>query len=230
MIELIFDPKWFYGKEIIVDVFSEITLFLLTYFSLNYYRLNKNRNYFYLGAAFLMIGLSFLFKILTNFTIQYQILTETRFGFLELIYYTTQPTNYLFFIGFLLYRLLTLIGFYTLYGIYEKQSKQNTFLMLYFILISTYFTRFTYFIFHATSFVFLGFITMQYYSTYLKNKFYRTKVLAYSFVIIAISQIFFTFGTLYEVSYLIGEIIQLIGYVLLLATLIMVLKYGKKKK
>src|SRR3989344_1222599 len=179
MIELVFDPKWFYGKEIIVDVFSVITLFLLTYFSLNYYRLNKNRNYFYLGSAFLMIGLSFLFKILTNFTIQYQVITETRFGFLELIYYTTQPTNVLFFIGFLLYRLLTLIGFYTLYGIYEKQSKQNTFLMLYFILISTYFTRFTYFIFHATSFVFLGFITMQYYSTYLKNKFYRTKVLAY---------------------------------------------------
>jgi len=230
MIELVFDPKWFYGKEIIVDVFSVITLFLLTYFSLNYYRLNKNRNYFYLGSAFLMIGLSFLFKILTNFTIQYQVITETRFGFLELIYYTTQPTNVLFFIGFLLYRLLTLIGFYTLYGIYEKQSKQNTFLMLYFILISTYFTRFTYFIFHATSFVFLGFITMQYYSTYLKNKFYRTKVLAYSFVIIAVSQIFFTFATLYELSYLIGEIIQLIGYVLLLATLIMVLKYGKKKK
>jgi hypothetical protein len=230
MVEVVFSPVWFYGKDIVIDIVSIVVLFLIAFFSFRYYRLDtKKKNYIYLALSFLMIGISFIFKILTNFTIYYKVLETRHFGLFTFTYETLKQSDTLFFIGFLLYRLLMLFGLYVLYTIYYKQSKSNMLLVFYLIIISTYFSQSAYYIFHITSFIFLVLLSLHLLTDF-KKKPATAKLLASSFIIITISNLFFVFVNLNLLFYVISEIIQLIGYILLLITFIMVLTHGKKKK
>jgi len=64
----------------------------------------------------------------------------------------------------------------------------------------------------------------------MRTKHYTAKLLALSFGVIAGSQLIFVFVRINPLLYVIAESIQLIGYIMLLITFVMVLRYGKKKK
>jgi len=232
MIQLVYSPIWFYGKDIAIDIISMLVLFFIAFFSIRYYRISKkNRNYLHLGLSFLLIGASFIFKILTNFTIYYKVPATRTLGFITLTYPVLKYTNLLFFFGFYVHRVLMLIGFYLLYCIYQKKSsKVDKFIVIYLILVLTYFSQWAYYVFHANSLIILMLLIWQYGKNYKKNKSKTAKLLLYSFQIIAVSQVFFIFVSLNDLLYVIAMIIQLIGYIMLLTTFIMVIKYGKKKK
>ena len=83
--------------------------------------------------------------------------------------------------------------------------------------------------FHFLSFILLLLITYTYYKEYKKQKSPTTRLLAYSFAIITLSQLFFMFINLFDELYVIAEIVQLVGYIGLLITFIKVLRYGRKK-
>ena len=231
MIELVYSPMWFYGKDIIIDIVSIFVLILIAFFSLKYYRYNKkNKNYLILSSSFFIIALSFLFKILTNFSLYYNVLETKNMGFVTFTYQTIRSTDTLFFIGFFLYRLLTLFGLFILFNIYEKKKGINTILLIsYLLMISTYFSQSAYYIFHITSLLLLAIITIQYYKNSGSIRSFTPKLLAVSFAVIALSQILFIFIRIDLIYYVIAEIVQLVGYILLLITF-MVLKYGKKKQ
>ena len=232
MIQVVYTPQWFYGKDILIDIVSIFVLSLIAFFSVRYYKVDKkNKNYLYLALSFFLISLSFLFRILTNFTIYYKVLETKQIGLLTFTYHAVKLTNILFFVGFFLYRLLTLLGLYMLYSIYQKnQPKSNIFIVTYLILISTCFSQSAYYIFHATALMLLLFVTAQYYKNYTRNKDFTAKSLVSSFALITISQIFFMFVEVNTLLYVIAEFIQLFGYGILLFTFIKVLQNAKKKK
>jgi hypothetical protein len=230
MIQLVYSPKWFYGKDIIIDIVSIFVLSLIAFFSIEYYKINKrNKNYLFLATSFILIALSFLFKIITNFTLYYHILETRQVGFVKFTYNVIKSSDILFFAGFLMYRILMLLGLYVLYSIYLKQNRTNILLITYLILISIYFSNSAYHIFHLTSLIFLVIITVQYFKNYKKSKSETNKWLVYSFSVITLSQIVFVFIMIHTILYVIAELMQLIGYLGLLITLIKVLKNGKKK-
>ena len=230
MIQVVYNPVWFYGKDLIIDLVSAFVLSLIALFSVRYYKINKkNKNYLYLASSFFVIALSFLFKTLTNFTVYYKSLETRIFGNYILTYPTIKISNILVVVGFLIYILLTLIGLYILYSLHQKQSKSNIFLIIFFILLTTYFSESEYFIFHITALALLFFITMQYYNTYKKNKQHTSKLVTASFAIIGISQIFSIFVYYNTIYYVIAELVQLVGYTMLLTTFVKVLHNAKKK-
>ncbi len=229
MIRVIYSPQWFYGKDIVIDLVSVFVLLLIAFFSFKYYKIRKNKNYVYFGLSFILLSVSFLFKILTNFTIYFHVLETKNIGFLTLTYQTIKTSDVLFIVGFLIYRLLTLFGLYMLYSVYYDQPKTNILLIAYLILVSTYFTQSAYYIFHLTSLILLVLLTIQYSKTYIKNKNNATRMLASSFGIITASQILSIFVSISTKFYVVAEIIQLIGYVILLFSFLTVLRHGKKK-
>ena len=229
MIRVIYSPQWFYGKDIVIDLVSVFVLLLIAFFSFKYYKIRKNKNYVYFGLSFILLSVSFLFKILTNFTIYFHVLETKNIGFLSLTYQTIKTSDVLFIVGFLIYRLLTLFGLYMLYSVYYDQPKTNILLIAYLILVSTYFTQSAYYIFHLTSLILLVLLTIQYSKTYIKNKNNATRMLASSFGIITASQILSIFVSISTKFYVVAEIIQLIGYAILLFSFLTVLKHGKKK-
>jgi len=74
--------------------------------------------------------------------------------------------------------------------------------------------------------IFLTAITSLYLSRYKLNKYINTQVLAYSFGIIAISQLLFIFTSISPAFYMMGEIVQLGGYALLFLILRRVMNNG----
>ena len=182
-----------------------------------------------MAISFIILAASFLFRILTNFTVYYKVLETRDLGFITLTYQTIKTSEALFIIGFFVYRLLNLLGLYMLYSIYNKQPKSNIFLIVYLILVSTIFNKFAYHIFHLTSFILLILITKHYSKNYQKNKNKITKLIGFSFGIITSSEIFFGLVTVSTRFYVMAEVIQLIGYILLLFVFFMVLRYGRKK-
>ncbi len=229
MVQVIYSPKWFYGKDIVIDLVSIFVLLSIALFSLRSYKIKKNKNYVYLAVSFIVLASSFLFRILTNFTVYYDILETRNFGFVSLTYQTIKASDALFIVGFFVYRLLNLLGLYMLYSVYNKQPKSNVFLIVYLIFISTAFNKLAYPVFHLTSFILLTLITAQYFKSYGKNRKKVTKFIGYSFGIAASSEIFFGLVTITTRFYVAAEIIQLIGYTLLLGVFFTVLRYGREK-
>lgn len=229
MIDLIYSPKWFYGRDIIIDVISIIVLFLLSFFSTKSYKISGNKNYKTLGMSFLLIGLSFAFKILMNFTIYFESVVTRKIGYATFTYEKIISSDNLFFVGFLAYRILTLLGLYMLFSIYNKQSKATSALVVFLLASLMYFSNSSYYVFHIASLAILMLITLHYFNNYSKTRYVNTKLLVFSFLMISISQALCIFINMNKFFYVEGEVLQLGGYLLLLATFIKVLRDGKKK-
>lgn len=230
MIELIFTPRWFSGGDIFIDTVCLLVLALIALFSFKYYKLeSKKKNYFYLALSFSLLALAYFFKILINFSILTEIIQTRNLGFVTFTIETIKSSDNLFFVGFFLYRLLLLIGLYMLFLIYQKHSKPTILLILYLILISIYFSQSYFHIFHLTTLVFLVLITAQHFKRCKLYKTSTTKMITISFALLSFSNLIFLLVKINSLFYVIGEIIQLSGYILLLVTFITVLKNGQKK-
>lgn len=225
-LDFVYSPPGFYGKDIAIDILSAIVVLLIGLFSFRNFFLDKrNKKHMFLGVAFVLLGLSFIVKILTNVLSHAQEWSAKQsllsiFGRDIMTSYSIIPAT-----GFLLYALLTLFGFYIIYALSSKDElSMNYVIIAYFILISTYFTRFTYFILYLTAFIFLFALSRRYFLEYKKNKYKNTIFLCISFSIITLSQFAFIFTATNHVLYVLAEYIQLAGYLFLLYTFIMVLR------
>lgn len=232
MIQTNFGPGWFIFPSIIIDLIAFMVLLMISLYSFKYYKLNKNnKNYLYLAWSFLLICLSFGFKILTNLTIYYPILKSNIAGPVTTALVGVREYNIFSFLTFSAFVLFHLLGLFFLYTIYNKERhKSHIFLIVYFILLSTYLSYLNYYIFHLTSLFFLAILSLVYLKKYLNTGYNNTKILYYAFSILALSQIFFMFISINQYFFVFAEVIQLIGYLLLLLMLTKVINYGKKKK
>jgi len=232
MVQLIYSPLWFRGKDIVIDIFSVVVVLLIAFFSMKCYKLNKkNKNYFFLAISYLLIAASFFFKILTNFTVYTKIIEKKKFLIITLIYETVKPNYLLSFMSSILQKSLMLLGLYTLYVVLDKnKSRLDHAMIIALLLIITHLSHIRHLFYYMTALVLLMVITLKYYYLFKKNKQKTTKMLVYSFSIIAFSQILFFFMFRYRIFYAIAEIVQLIGFIGLLVTFIVVLNIGKKKK
>lgn len=229
MVQVVFSPKWFWGKDIFIDSVSAFVLILIAIFVTRYYRINKSRNYLYFAISFYLIALSFLSKILINFTVYYQVLHTQVIGSMQYAHTILKSSEILAISGLFFYRLLNLAGLFMLYSIYEKQSKANILLMTFFIITSVFLSKEEYYMFYVLSFILLGIITNRYYQNYRRNKKKETAMLAASFAVITLSQLPFMLVSFTKHLYVAGEAMQLIGYTILLFTFVSVLKHGREK-
>ncbi len=231
MLNILFSPQWFYDKDILIDIVSVIVLGLISYVTLRYYQLTRKRQHMFFSLASALLSLSFIFKIITNFTLYHYVLKTQQIGSFTSTSLIIQNSDTLLLAGTLLYRLLTLLGFYLLFSIYYNQQPKPVYtLMIFFIFVATCFTSTNYYIFHLAVLLFLIFIVRKYYQNYIKTRDRPAKLIFISFGIIMLSQFVFLFINFTNVLYVLAEIIQLFGYSLLLTSFIMVLYYGKKKK
>lgn len=229
MVKLVYSPQWFYGKDILIDIVSIFVLLLIAFFSIRYYNIKKNRNYLYLTLSFIILAASFLAKILINFNVYYKLIETKELGVISAVYQSMKATHSIFITSFVVYWLSTIFGYYILYSIYQNQSLSNFLFGTYLISVSTYIAYPDYRTFHLTLLVILSLITALHLKRYLKNRHVATKLLALSFGVMALSQLFFISIDWNINFYVIGELIQLIGYTSLLFTFIMVLKYGRQE-
>ncbi|MCF7871482.1 hypothetical protein K9L97_00425 [Candidatus Woesearchaeota archaeon] len=228
-VQLFCGPKWFIGFDAIIDLFSFIVLVLISIYAFKAYNIHRKKSLLYMAWSMILISIAFLFKILTygafylkdNLSWSYYALANISHG------YTC--SNMGFILLFMIYALVTLIGLFLLLFVYQKEkSKSMMLLVLYLITLSLFLTTSAYYVLHLTSLIITILITLQFYYKYKKNKLSTTKFLCVSFVIYALSHLFFLLAFYNPLIYFIAEIIQLLAFGGLLYTFISVLKYGKK--
>lgn len=219
-----------YEKDLIIDVFSMIVLLLLFWRGMRHSSLtSKKKQYKYLTSAFGLLAISFLFKILSHFMIYYSHTEVHSIGIITLTYNTIRSSKALVFWGLLFYRVFSLLAYYFLYSVYTKQQPRSSIiLIIYFLFLAAYISNTQYFMYHLTNLIMLVLITENLFKRYKDNKYSSTLLLSYSFLIITLSQGLFIFTTANVLFYIIAEVVQLIGYVLLLVTYIRVVRRGKK--
>ena len=229
--QVMISPNWFLTKDMLIHVFSVITLILIAAFSMRFYffRKKENKNYLYFAASFILIAISFLWKIVTDITIYSDIIHTKKLGIFIITYKTIYAEKLLFVAGHFAHYLLMLLGLYILYVVLNRRSTMNHLLILYFIVITTVFSNFSYFIFHLTAGALLLGIAYRYYTIYRANKRRLTKVIFISFGILALAQALFMPVKLYANIYVAAQVVQLTGFLLLLIAFVLVLKNGKKK-
>jgi hypothetical protein len=230
MIDMNLITAWFYQNDLFIDVFSSLVLLFILVYAIRYYRINKDEKYRYFIVSFGLLTLAFIAKILTHFTIYYR--TTRTGGHLGAVTLTMiQSSDIFVFWGTLIYRILALLALYFLYLVYvERHSKTTIFLTLLLLLMVGYESHDSYYLFHFTLLLLFSMITWFIFKGYRKNKYVKTKLMGYSFLIITISHAVSMLLEVNPIFYIIAELIQLIGYLLLLFVFIRIIRNGKKKE
>ena len=223
MFRLIFSPRWFYGIDILFEIFFVFITLLISFYGYRIYKLSKNKEHKYFSISFLLIAISFAFKILTNFDIYFNVFRTMKIGLHTLVLSYLYNSGIIYVTGLFIYKLLTTLAFFVLLLITtKKHSKNDVYLIVYLIFISTIFSSFTYYIFHITLVIILFFLCSYLYNNYEKRK-ERSKFLVFfSFLMIFLGQFAFMMIFLATEFYVVGEIFLLAGYSILLYNYLLV--------
>ncbi len=222
---------WFSGKDLIIDLISSIVLFTILVFAIKFYSVNREeKHYLYLISSFGLLFLSFVIEILTHFSIYRKTIETHHVGLITITIQTLQSSSAFTFWGVLTYRVLYLLALYLFYCGYAKPHRKiHMLLVAYLLLIAGYLSQSIYYVYHLTTFLLLFIIADTLFRAYGKNRNEKTRMLAYSFLIIMASQGMFIFINLHSVFYILAESIQLTGYLLMLITFFLVLRNEKKR-
>ncbi len=225
LVELIFSPRWFFGIDNLLDLFSVITTLLISLYSYRLYRFSGKRSHISFSISFLIIALAFLSKIVTNALLYSPTITQWIHDCCIIIWRIMSHSNILFILGQLGFRFLFLSGFFSVYWVLSKSKDRNKFpLILYLLATTTLGSAYSYILFGLTAIIILTYIVHYYQLNYRKKRTTPTRLILSGFVLILLSQLVFVFLFLDLRLYVVSEIIQLAGYLLLLFNLYILMK------
>lgn len=218
----------FYGIDSIVEFLTILVSFFISFYSFRVYKLIKDKHYKLFSIAFLLLGISFFFKILSNITFLHKIeIHEANFVFTVMSH--LELMEVVNFFGFIFYKSLHLIGFLLLFLIFTKNDEKNkTLLYIYLSIIVVLFSIYFNFIFHITVVFILIYLTLHFFENYKRVENVNAFLVFISFLIILASHLFFIFSDVNGLFYLFGEVLLLFGFLSLLANQIKLKKESKK--
>jgi len=229
----VFGPNWFYGFDSIIDLIAVIVSVLLVYYSYKCYRVTKENRYLYFSTAFSSLTIAFIAKIIGILPIYKPAITRTSLGSTIHETFTNLTPYYINALAFIVYIFFTLLGFMILFLIISRLRWKNIrvlALLLYFVFLATWISIIHYQLFYVTSFVLLFLITYSYFKNYAEIRSEKARFVLIAFAMLLISQAFFVFAIYSPISYVLAELIQLLGYIYLLIPFIMVFRKKPKKR
>lgn len=229
--KLVFTPDWFLGKDVLIEFFSFLVLVAFFIYCLKCYKLSENKKTKYLGWGFLLIALAQLSVILTKIILYYDTSFTQEIGQMIVSYDVIKSVDIFYDFGFFLHKFLTLIGLYIIYRLpMQKTDIRDYILGGYFIIISAIASFDMYFLFHITAIVLFFMIIENYYEISKKNHSRNTEILILGFSIIGFAHFIFALSGMSKIFNVTANLVELIGYTILLVLMIKIFYYGKKKK
>ncbi|HTY44151.1 MAG TPA: hypothetical protein VMC80_02825 [Patescibacteria group bacterium] len=228
--KIVLTPDWFLGKDVLIDFFSFVILFIFLFLCVKNYKLDKNKKLLYLGIGFGLVGLAELASIFTKLVLYYDTSFTRAIGQLVVTYHVVSTVDVFYYLGFFFFRFFTLAGLYVIYKLPLEGEKKTDFLLsIFFIFVISILSQNMDYLFRLTEFVLLAVIIRNYYFVYKKNRSKKTLILLSAFSILAISNLIYLFSGA-NVVYVIADLMELVSYLTMLVLIIKILKYGKEKK
>jgi hypothetical protein len=219
MVLILNGPIWFRGIDTLFTlIFAFVTMFLAL-MSYRAYKVTELNRHKYFSLSFILMSLGFLVYGIASMLLITHVVTDLD----------QMLKN--FDIFFMVYAGL-LIFAYTIMSAVSLQiyDKKAIALMLLLAGLFTMFSYQHYLKFHMISLVFLGFLAYKFYTNYKEKENYNAKLVFISFYLLAAAEVF-ALVFLYTASfYVVTQIIQLLGYLLLFYMLTRVLQYGREKR
>ncbi|MFH1073191.1 MAG: hypothetical protein V1743_07225 [Nanoarchaeota archaeon] len=221
MAHLIVSPYWFYGVDSLFEIIGMIVSLLIAYFSYKIYKYSSSKTYRIMSLAFFFIAISYFIKIITNTFIYFKILSFEHFVVMNQLV----ELNMIYTVGFVLLRVAFLMGLILLLSLALKINDiKIIFLLFFFSVITAAFSDYKYYIFHLTAAILLVFIARYFYKNYCEKRTGTSHCIFNSFAILAVANFIFMFVLLNNIFYVVGEVVQLVGYLVLLSVQVRVLK------
>ncbi|MDP3734664.1 MAG: hypothetical protein Q8R37_05535 [Nanoarchaeota archaeon] len=207
---------------------SLVVTMLIAAYSWRIYRINQENKFAYLSVAFILLSLGLLFKTFTGSVLYFTPVRDTIADVLRpvagkglahsLVYYRA---------AFFLQMASMLSGWLLIFFISQKsRARLHRFhevaqmaLFVYFVVLISLVSNWRYSVFYTTSAVLLGLITLNYYKNYLNtNRNKKSFLVMFSFLVMLLGHIFLVFVFLSAGFYALGQLINLVGFLLLLYT------------
>ena len=227
MYRLLLTPEWFQGVDILFEAVGLVTAFLIAAYAWRAYELNKENRFLYFSLAFVLVGSSLLFKIISSGVLYF---TPVRNTVLDVLRPTVglrlRYTNLYYGATFFLQMASLLGGWLLIFFVSQKpRARLQRFhelsqiaLFVYFVLLISVVAQFKHVVFYLTASVLLALIILNYYKNYLENRNPNTFRVMLAFLFIFISHLFFIFVFLLPGLYVIGQLFLVVGFSSLLYT------------
>ncbi len=228
MYRLFFTPEWFNGFDLVFETIGLVIALLIAFYSYKVFRFSKENKFAYFSLAFVLVALGLGFKMFTSSVLYFFPIRESVAIVLKPMLGGGLSFADLFYRAAFFLQMSTMLGAWLLIFFISQKSRERLkkyhevsqiALFMYLILLTSIVANFKYFIFYLTSAVILGMTVLNYYKNYLNSKKNKNAFrVMLSFLFILLSNIIFVFVFLYDKLYVVGEIVMLIGFLLLLAT------------
>lgn len=217
----------FFIGDVVLDAINAIILFFLAWFTFKvcgHVRANCDQTNPWLrvlGAGATIIAISFLLKSTLNYCV---LATSTALPIFSTITLFETVGAWVS-LGIIAHQIITVLGFFILYRIYaRKDSTISQILILALIFIIIIATQFNYIAFYLAIALLLAITTIKHAHTG-KNKY-----ITISFALLALSYIGLASTFILDYMYFVGKIFRSVAFIVLLISVIITLKHGKKKK
>ena len=220
-------PVWFQGWDLAFEAIALLVTLLIAGYSWNVYRMSGESRFQYFSLAFLLLSLSIFIKALTSSAVYFGEVRTAADVLIRPALGVNREYSVLFYhLGFFLQMASMLGGWLLLFFVSQKgrgrlkkyYEVSQIGLFVYLILLISWVANFRYVVFYLTSSVLLGFIVLNYYKSYLNTQNKNTLLVIMSFVFLFFAHLLFTFIIFNQVFYAVGQLVLLLGFVLLLIT------------
>ena len=228
MFRLFFTPGWFNGYDMLFEVIALAVALLIAGYSWRVYRINKENKFAYFSLAFMLVSLSLGFKIFTSGVLYFFPVRETVAQILRPAAGAGLKYSALFYRAGFFMQMASMLGAWLLIFLISQKPRDRLKkyfelsqigLFVYLVLLISVIANFKYVIFYLTSSVLLSLIVLNYYKNYLNtNKNKNAYKVMMAFLLILLGNLFLVFVFLFSNFYVIGEVLMLVGFLILLHT------------
>ncbi len=227
MVQLFPTPQWFQGFDLAFEAIIFLVALVIAGYSWRVYQLSKERRFQFFSLAFLLISFSLLIKLITSSAIYFSGVRVAADVFVRPAFGAAREYSIFFYrLGFFTEMAALLGGWLLIFFISQKARERlkkvyelsQIGLFIFFVLLVSWVANFQYVVFYLTSAVLLGLIVINYYQNYLNNENKNTYKVMVAFLLILFAHILFTFIFALPELYVIGQLLLLLGFIILLYT------------
>jgi len=198
-------PAGFFGLDTIFELVAALVTFLVSILSYRAYKFAKQKKFYHMFSAFLLISMAFALRAAGVFLL--------HLGFYERIVSILNTFDIIF-----LAQMALMLMAYTML-LLVSMNVQNKRVAAFVMTLMTLFIVFSYqyyLKFHIMLFVLLFFLTVNYYLNFRKQKTFNSALVFVSFYLLMLAQPFFLFTVhLSQNYYVLGQGFHLMGFLVL---------------
>lgn len=204
-------PGWFFGYDVIFQLFFFIISFGIAFYALKVYRSTGQKLAQYFSFGFFFIATSYFVQSVSNYLVYSKLNTQIcQIGNLSSV--STVDA-----IGTYAYMLLMISGLVILLFVSLKSDKKRTlWILLSSSIIAIMLSKNPLYTFYLLSSIYLAFIAWHFVENYLKNKQAMTLTVALAFILLWFGTFHFLIAVDHAVFYVIGHVLGFFAYIMIL--------------